>query len=707
MDSEYSYRDSKKIVSIDLPQNSLSGVLLNQAQTVLDHLSQHTVAVLMPSLAGVLIFALLACTARFLLQGQISDGCIRDISVRQHDQQETHSSAFDGINANSSSLNGVIQSHDWAPLASGIKKTYIHQGGNEILFHGILNLLIEETADALSKGMNQQQIEDNCNQMNQPNNQFKSSSQLHIPFIHFSPQSQNTTFDGEYSSPAVTSWPLSMGQCSPRPIDEELLPVVFELVYEANSLIGMESEERRRDQRYNMKFLRLEIMEKKELTPIWSLRVQESDLWVGHFSKMSKNSIKPEPSEPGLFVNFETPKFITKTPVASAVEQSEMGDEIEKFLQAELQPTLQDIERQLTPRQAVSERTQMVMAKVLEAMTGVQVNEIDFWAMNILNEQNGEARRREIQYPSLQPVTSVPVPDEVLDAKRSPIDKILQRKQALALYNFRIGEGILAHLCEQQEDNLPIDILSQMIHKLRETERTHFPRAQNENGTNANYFNLAANSINSNLNSEAGSHMLGAHFIARSDTANKDAIGITNLLFGIQQLGKARVKNKRFRQLTPSAIWKQAMRPMLNQNGNQALTQNQEIQIRKIQDEIPPTGSGPRDLPPPGHGLYAQRNAAIPQSIILPPILNTEQEILAIPNILTKETIKDHTHKWMLKGFNLILVRKDDEGNHWPGFGPGVPHATDWRKAKQQGQTLSMDDVRAFWKEHDFDLRVA
>ncbi|KAA6377975.1 MAG: hypothetical protein EZS28_026500 [Streblomastix strix] len=94
-----------------------------------------------------------------------------------------------------------------------------------------------------------------------------------------------------------------------------------------------------------------------------------------------------------------------------------MGDEIGKFLQAELQPTLQDIERQLTPRQAVSERTQTLMARVLEAMTNMQAIEIDFWATNILDEQNGEAQRRESQRPSLLPVTSVPVPDEVLDAK--------------------------------------------------------------------------------------------------------------------------------------------------------------------------------------------------------------------------------------------------------------------------------------------------
>ncbi|KAA6371488.1 MAG: hypothetical protein EZS28_032984, partial [Streblomastix strix] len=87
--------------------------------------------------------------------------------------------------------------------------------------------------------------------------------------------------------------------------------------------------------------------------------------------------------------------------------------EIGKFHQSELQPTLQDIERQLTTRQTVSERTQTLMAKVLEAITGVQASEIDFWRTNILNEQNFESQRREIQYPSLLTIISVPVPDEV------------------------------------------------------------------------------------------------------------------------------------------------------------------------------------------------------------------------------------------------------------------------------------------------------
>ncbi|KAA6367162.1 MAG: hypothetical protein EZS28_037310, partial [Streblomastix strix] len=144
---------------------------------------------------------------------------------------------------------------------------------------------------------------------------------------------------------------------------------------------------------------------------------------------MSKNSIKPEPSEPGLFVNFDPPKFTVRTPVTTTVEQLELGDKIGKFLQSEQQQTLQDIERQLIPMQAVSERTQALMAKVLQAMTGVQASEIDFLTTNILDEQNGEARRREIQCPQLLPITSVPVQDEVLDSKRSPIDKILQSEQ--------------------------------------------------------------------------------------------------------------------------------------------------------------------------------------------------------------------------------------------------------------------------------------
>ncbi|KAA6382212.1 MAG: hypothetical protein EZS28_022263 [Streblomastix strix] len=294
---------------------------------------------------------------------------------------------------------------------------------------------------------------------------------------------------------------------------------------------------------------------------------------------------------------------------------------------------------------AVSERTQAFLAKVLEGMTSVQPSEIDFWAMNILDEQNGEARRREMQCPSLLPITLVPIPDQVLDSKRTMIDKILQSEQAQALCNFRIGEGMLAHLCEQQEDNSAIDIPSWMVHNLGGAERTHFARTQNENGTNISYLNLAANQINSHLNSETGSYMLRAQIIARSDTANKDAKGITNLL--------------------------------------------------------------PRDQPPPGQGLYTQRNAAIPQSTIFPPTLNMEQEIPGIPNVLTKETIKDQMRRWVLKGFDLKPVGKDDEGQCWPGFDPGVPHATDWKKSKQQSQTLSLDDVRAFLREHHFELRVA
>ncbi|KAA6363794.1 MAG: hypothetical protein EZS28_040679, partial [Streblomastix strix] len=219
---------------------------------------------------------------------------------------------------------------------------------------------------------------------------------------------------------------------------------------------------------------------------------------------------------------------------------------------------------------------------------------------------------------------------------------------------------MLAHLCEQQEDNLAMGILNQMIHYLIEAERTQFAIARNENGTNANYFNLAANSVNQHLSSEAGSHMLGAQVIARSDTANKTAIGITNLLFGILQLGKARVKTKRFRQPTPSAIWREVMGPMLYQNENQALEQNQEIQnqanIRR-------------------YATSELRTARLASA-------RSWTEIPGIPNVLTKETIKNLMHKC-------------------------VPHVTDQRKAKQQGQTPSMDDIRAFWRKYNFDLRVA
>ncbi|KAA6402055.1 MAG: hypothetical protein EZS28_002420 [Streblomastix strix] len=200
---------------------------------------------------------------------------------------------------------------------------------------------------------------------------------------------------------------------------------------------------------------------------------------------------------------------------------------------------------------------------------------------------------------------------------------------------------------------------------------------------------------------------LGAQLIAKSDIAKKYAIGITNLLFGIQQLGKTRVKTKRFRQLTPSAIQKQIMRSMLNQNENQALEQNQEILIRGTHNDIPSQNSGQRGQPPSGQGLYAQRNAAISQSTIFLPALNAEQEISGISNVLTKETIKDHIRRWMLKGINLIPVDKDDEGQYWPGFGPGISHATNWIKSKQYGLPPSQEEVKSFQREYNFEFRVA
>ncbi|KAA6380325.1 MAG: hypothetical protein EZS28_024152 [Streblomastix strix] len=62
---------------------------------------------------------------------------------------------------------------------------------------------------------------------------------------------------------------------------------------------------------------------------------------------------------------------------------------------------------------------------------------------------------------------------------------------------------------------------------------------------------------------------------------------------------------------------------------------------------------------------------------------------------MTNETFKDHMHKSKLKGFDLILVGKDDEGQYWPDFSPGVPHAADWRKSNQQGLLPSTQDVKA------------
>ncbi|KAA6384235.1 MAG: hypothetical protein EZS28_020232 [Streblomastix strix] len=316
---------------------------------------------------------------------------------------------------------------------------------------------------------------------------------------------------------------------------------------------------------------------------------------------MSKNSIKPEPSKSGLFVSFDSPKFTARTSATTIVEQP--GSFFSR---------------------SSSQRYSTLNVSLPQA--GSQQEDAN---------ANGEGLGGDDWHAVL---------DEVLDSKHSPIDKTLQSEQALALYNFMIGKGILARLCEQHQNQLAIVILSQMIHNLSVAERTNFTRSRKENGTYANRFNLAANSINSYLDSEAGSHLPGA----------------------------------------------------------QALELNQESQITIAHNDMPPINSRPRGLPPQAHGLSVPntpRNAARPFATIFFTALNTEQETPEIPNGKTKETIKEHMHSWMLKGFDLIPVGKDDDGQYWPGFGPGVPQATDWRKAKLQGQTPSMDDVKAFWRE--------
>lgn len=64
-------------------------------------------------------------------------------------------------------------------------------------------------------------------------------------------------------------------------------------------------------------------------------------------------------------------------------------------------------------------------------------------------------------------------------------------------------------------------------------------------------------------------------------------------------------------------------------------------------------------------------------------------------------------HRWLKKGFDLIAVGKDDDGQYWPGFGPGRGNTTNWRAAKESNRKPTYDEVKAFWKENNFDLKLA
>ncbi|KAA6357370.1 MAG: hypothetical protein EZS28_047104, partial [Streblomastix strix] len=77
---------------------------------------------------------------------------------------------------------------------------------------------------------------------------------------------------------------------------------------------------------------------------------------------------------------------------------------------------------------------------------------------------------------------------------------------------------------------------------------------------------------------------------------------------------------------------------------------------------------------------YAESQTSIAN--IFSPALPTDEEILVIQEVLTKQVIKDNTTS------------------------PGIPHTIDWRMEKQQGTTPFNEKVKAFWGENNFDLRV-
>ncbi|KAA6384098.1 MAG: hypothetical protein EZS28_020375 [Streblomastix strix] len=108
------------------------------------------------------------------------------------------------------------------------------------------------------------------------------------------------------------------------------------------------------------------------------------------YQNLSNNSVKPEPSELGLFGNLDTPKFTTKTPIMTAIEQTSSGDYNEKFLQTEHQPPLQEIERQPTPRQAVSERTVIIISSQnkMQKLGEGRCNVYRYYLLQVHHNQN-------------------------------------------------------------------------------------------------------------------------------------------------------------------------------------------------------------------------------------------------------------------------------------------------------------------------------
>ncbi|KAA6357658.1 MAG: hypothetical protein EZS28_046815 [Streblomastix strix] len=150
------------------------------------------------------------------------------------------------------------------------------------------------------------------------------------------------------------------------------------------------------------------------------------------FSNMQRKSkVMEEPPEYScIFNNLEPPRFTKKTPVVPTIEQHVPGAEIAKLMERNQQPTLSDLEKQLSPMQPICDEAQVIVSNFLQ-----YIALIDILNFHILQKKESLVKRLKLQ------ITTIYIPGK-LNSTTDSLSKLFRSG------DYTLKDGMIQMICK-------------------------------------------------------------------------------------------------------------------------------------------------------------------------------------------------------------------------------------------------------------------
>ncbi|KAA6393334.1 MAG: hypothetical protein EZS28_011138 [Streblomastix strix] len=421
-------------------------------------------------------------------------------------------------------------------------------------------------------------------------------------------------------------------------------------------------------------------------------------------------------------------------------------------------------ERQLAPTVATNaliQRTtplplvQGQLVQILEGITGVPLQETDFYATNMSNTQVLEVMQRAARAPQLLQPTEIPAADRQLLPPLWTIDALASGFQLQALQFWELGILTIQHILEGNLTEAVIDTVSGLVLALRQAERANTTRIKLFSGINAHLFDGNNNPMMSNANLATTQRQIGIQQL----TSGQNVANVQGNLIGANAFLNLQPPQRRA-MLTPAQITNNLLLA-INTKQEQQTQQSQIIQAPSqgpFQAQFQQNLQSQQQSLSLNRGLFNtatqlqlnQQNSGLPdlsvnrlQQIapIIPIIQNSQQQgadsedsqtqrrntIARNSNTVMEIDIEsegreiNHTpleakinrtsfnrqrDYWATKSYLLKYTGKPGAGRHHPRYGEGLIEVQEVLQRHARGETISIADWRKFWKELDTDLKL-